>query len=205
MDTSDPDIEFDRNGFCNHCTGYFEKTSKRVFKGELAVKKLNALVNKIKKAGKGHDYDCIIGLSGGIDSSYTAYCAKKLGLRALTVHMDNGWDSELSVKNIRYIIDKLGFEYQSYVLDWEEFKDLQLAFLKASVPEIETPTDHAIQATLYKIASKYKIRYIISGGNAVTEGILPRRWHYDSLDITYMNAIHKKFGSGAFAVVAVAA
>lgn len=194
MDTSDAEITFDSNGVCNHCTGYFEKTSKLVYQGESSDQKLKELVQKMKDRGKGNSYDCLIGISGGIDSCYVAYVAKNLGLRALVVHMDNGWNSEISVKNIKNVVTKLGFEYLSYVLDWEEFKDLQLSFLKASVPEAETPTDIAIPAALHKIAAQNKIHYIISGGNYVTEGILPKSWHYDAKDVKYLKAIHRKFG-----------
>jgi N-acetyl sugar amidotransferase len=149
----------------------------------------------MKKDGQGKEYDCIMGISGGIDSSYAAYILRRHDLRVLAVHMDNGWNSEISVKNIKHIVSKLGIDYQSYVLDWEEFKDLQLAFLKASVPEMETPTDIAIPAALHKVAAQYGVKYIISGGNFATEGILPKIWHYNAKDLTYLNAIQKKFGT----------
>lgn len=194
MDTSDSEITFDENGYCNHCTEYFENTSKRVYHGEISKIKLSEIVNNVIKSGKNNTYDCLIGISGGVDSCYLAYKVKELGLRALCVHMDNGWNSDLAVKNIKYIVNKLGFDYQSYVLDWEEFKDLQLSFLKASVPEIETPTDIAILAVLHKIAAQNNIKYIFSGGNFVTEGILPKSWHYDAKDDVYLKAIHKRFG-----------
>jgi N-acetyl sugar amidotransferase len=195
MDTSDPEIKFDKNGYCNHCCDYFDKTSKLIFAGEDNQAKLNSLLTKIKKSGKKSRYDCLIGISGGVDSCYTALIAKKLGLRVLIAHMDNGWDSEEAVKNIKYIVNKLEFDYESYVLDWEEFKDLQLSFLKASVPEAETPTDIAILSTLHSIASRNKIKYIISGGNYATEGILPKGWHYDAKDVKYLKAIQKRFGN----------
>jgi N-acetyl sugar amidotransferase len=194
MDTSDAEIIFDNNGICNHCTGYFEKTSKLVYQGESSDAKLKAIVDKIKVRGKGNAYDCLIGISGGVDSCYVAYVAKNLGLKALVVHMDNGWNSEISVKNIKNVVAKLGFDYISYVLDWEEFKDLQLSFLKASVPEAETPTDIAIPAALHKIAAQNNIHFIISGGNYATEGILPKSWHYDAKDLKYLKSIHRKFG-----------
>lgn len=195
MDTSDPEISFDENGFCNHCTDFFENISKKVYQGTASDDRLNLLIEKIKKSGKNKDYDCVIGISGGVDSCYTAYIAKNLGLRALCVHMDNGWNSEPAVKNIKNTVIKLGFEYQSYVLDWEEFKDLQLAFLRASIPEMETPTDMAIPAALHKIAKQNKIKYILSGGNYATEGILPKIWHYDAKDLKYLRSIQKRFGT----------
>ena len=195
MDTTDQYITFDINGYCNHCTHYFEITSKLSYRGEDAETRLIPLINKIKSAGKKSKYDCLVGISGGVDSCYTAYIAKKKGLRVLTAHLDNGWDSEAAVKNIKYIVNKLNLDYESYVLDWEEFRDLQLAFLKASVPESETPTDIAILAALHRIAAKNNIKYIISGGNYATEGILPKSWHYDAKDLKYLKAIQTEFGT----------
>jgi len=195
MDTSDAEITFDDQGFCNHCTEYLERTSRRMYLGEESDRALAQIVAKIKKSGEKNTYDCVLGISGGIDSCYAAYVAKNLGLRILAVHMDNGWNSEAAVKNIKYVLGKLGIDYQSYVLDWEEFKDLQLAFLKASVPEAETPTDIAIPAALHRVAAKHGIKYVISGGNFATEGILPKSWHYNAKDMTYLNAIQKKFGT----------
>lgn len=195
MDTSDVDITFDAQGHCNHCTDYFNRIAKQVYRGAESDAQLKQVLSNIKAAGKGKEYDCIIGVSGGIDSCYVAYIAKQMGLRPLLVHMDNGWNSEISVKNIKNVADRLGLDYQSYVLDWNEFKDLQLAFLKASVPEIETPTDIAIPAALHKIAAEYGVKYIISGGNYATEGILPKTWHYNAKDFKYLNNIQKTFGT----------
>ncbi len=194
MDTSDVDIHFDEKGVCNHCTNYFERIASRVYQGEKSDKELMQLVENIKKAGKGKKYDCVIGVSGGIDSSYVAYKAKKRGLRALLVHLDNGWNSEISVKNIKNLARILEFDYESYVLDWEEFREIQLAFLKASIPEMETPTDIAIPGALHQVAAKYGVKYILSGGNFATEGILPKTWHYNAKDMTYFNHILRTFG-----------
>jgi N-acetyl sugar amidotransferase len=196
MDTSDPDIIFDDFGQCNHCTEFIDKRARYKYQGESSDDQLRQLVEEIKKKGKGKEFDCVVGLSGGIDSSYAAYIAKKHGLRVLAVHLDNGWNSEEAVLNIKNIAKKLNIEYESYVLDWDEFKEIQLAFLKASVPEADTPTDIAILSALHKIASKYGIKYIISGGNFATEGILPKTWHYNAKDLTYFNHIFKKFGRG---------
>ena len=195
MDTKDVEIVFDENGYCNHCTEYFDKTSKLIYQGKTSDEMLAQLIKQIKQSGKNKEYDCVLGISGGCDSCYAACIAKNLGLRVLAVHMDNGWDSEISVSNIKNVIEKLGVSYQSYVLDWEEFRGIQLAFLKASVPEIETPTDIAIQGVLHKVAAKYNIKYIISGSNYATEGILPKSWHYNSKDVKYLNSIHKQFGN----------
>lgn len=196
MDTTDPDIRFNSKGICNHCSEFLNVRAHYKYNGEETDLKFKALINKIKAEGKGKKYDCIIGLSGGIDSSYVAYIAKQQGLRILGVHMDNGWNSEEAVKNIKNIADILGIDYESYVLDWEEFKEIQLAFLKASVPEADTPTDIAILSSLHRVASKYGVKNIISGGNFATEGILPKKWHYNAKDLTYFKYIHRTFGKG---------
>jgi N-acetyl sugar amidotransferase len=196
MDTSDPNITFNENGYCCHCTSYFEKISKLIYQGEETDRQLSDLIDRIQISGKGKSFDCVVGVSGGVDSIYTAYLAKKLGLRPIAVHMDNGWNSELAVSNIEKILNKLNIELYTYVLDWEEFRDLQLAFLKASVVEAETPTDIAIPAVLHKVAKKYNVKYIFSGGNYATEGILPKYWHYNAKDLKYLNSIYKQFGTG---------
>jgi len=195
MDTvGDPDITFDENGVCNY---YYEFTSKlkiRVPLAEEAPKQLEAIVEKIKQSGKGKQYDCIIGVSGGVDSTYTAWLVKQLGLCPLAVHLDNGWNSELAVKNIERILDKLDIDLYTEVLDWEMFKDLQLSFLKASTPDGEIPTDHAILAVLYRIAARYGIKYIVSGMNFRNEGMLPPSWARGYLDWKYIKGVQKKFG-----------
>ncbi|MEO6050546.1 MAG: N-acetyl sugar amidotransferase [Pyrinomonadaceae bacterium] len=195
MDTTDLQITFDDNGHCNHCIEFLNKRAKHKYHGHESDRSLDRILNAVKRAGKGKEYDCVIGVSGGADSSYLAYIAKDKGLRPLAVHMDNGWNSEKAVQNIKSITNKLGIDYESYVLDWESFKDLQLSFLRASVPEAETPTDIAIPAALHHFAAKYKIKHIISGGNLATEGILPKSWHYNAKDLTYFNHIRKTFGA----------
>ncbi len=195
LDTSDPYIKFDEKGFCNHCIEFIEKTSQLVYQGKTSDKELELIVNEIKKNGASGDYDCVVGISGGIDSCYVAYKAKQLGLRPLAVHMDNGWNSEEAVNNIKKVCNKLGIDYQSYVLDWEEFRDIQLSFLKSSIVELEIPTDTAIPAALHEIASKHNIKYILSGGNYATEGILPDSWFYNPKDKRLLKAIHKKYGT----------
>lgn len=197
MDTSDPDIFFDDSGKCNHCKEYDIRAKNELHLDEAGQQKLHNLVDKIKQEGKKGEYDCVIGLSGGVDSSMTAYIVKrKLGLRPLALHLDNGWDTELSVKNIENIVKKLDIDFHTHVLDWEEFKDLQLSFLKASVVNLEMPTDHAITSLLVKEAAKRGIRYIILGGNVVTEAIMPNRWRgHDNRDWKNIKAIHKKYGT----------
>ena len=194
MDTTDPNIVFDEQGHCNHCNKFFQTLKEPSYTKKYNEHSLRELVKKMKASGSGKEYDCILGLSGGIDSSYTAYLLKKFGLRTLLVHMDNGWNAEEAVKNMKNISDILQFDYESYVLDWEEFKDLQLSFLKASVVEADTPTDIAILGALHKVAAKYDVRYIISGGNLATEGILPGNWHYNAKDMRYLKSIHNQFG-----------
>lgn len=196
MDTSATEITFDENGVCSFCHEFDEISAQTIGRPlEVRLKELEDSVARIKDLGKKDKYDCIIGLSGGVDSSYICYWAKEVGLRPLVVHFDNGWNSELAVKNIEKIIEKLNFDLYTYVINWEEFKDLQLAYIKASVIDIEVPTDQLIFATLYKIARKYKIKSIINGNNISSEAILPRTWFYpDKLDLVNLTNIHKKFG-----------
>jgi N-acetyl sugar amidotransferase len=196
MSTTDPAITFDAAGRCNHCTRYFEQLVNLTHNAATSERELAAVVDRINAAGHRKEYDCVIGVSGGIDSSYAAYVAKSVGLRPLAVHMDNGWDSETAARNIKNVTRTLGVDYQSVVLDWEEFRDLQLAFLRASVPEIETPTDIAIPAALHRVAAENGVRFILMGGNYVTEGILPRAWHYNARDVRFLRAVNRRFGSG---------
>lgn len=196
MDTiADPDITFDENGVCNYYHEYQIATKVKVFSGESGEAQLNAAVAKIKNEGKNLTYDCIMGLSGGVDSTYVALLAKKYGLRPLAVHFDNGWNSELSVKNIENIVTRLGFDLQTYVINWEEFKDLQLAYLKASVVDIEAITDHAIFATMYRLAGEKGIKYILSGTNVQTENTLPPSWIFNKADHINIKSIHRKYGT----------
>lgn len=195
MDTTDPDIYFDEKGVCNHCNRYEKEVNRRVFKGEIAKEKLNQLVTEIKRAGKKKEYDCIVGVSGGVDSTYVAYLCKSLGLRVLAVHFDNGWNSELAVSNIEKILNKLNIDLFTYVINWEEFRELQLSFLKASTPDGEIPTDHAIDSYLFKEAEKRKIKYIISGMNFASESVSVPSWAYGHSDWKYIKSIQKKFSN----------
>lgn len=195
MDTSDPDIEFDENGVCNHCRIYEEVVKKRLLPFPERERKLEEIITRIKVSSKGRKYDCILGLSGGVDSSYVAYLAKKFGLRPLGVHFDNGWNSEVAVKNVENIIKKLDIDLYTYVVDWEEFKDLQRSFFKASVIDIEMLTDHGITALLYGLAIKKKFKYILGGGNIVTEAIIPKFWCHRKSDLKNIKAIQKLFGT----------
>ena len=193
MDTSDPLIEFDNNGFCNLCTDFLANRKNVIKTSSDGGNDLEELVNNIKKYSKNRKYDCVIGMSGGVDSSYTAVIAKELGLKVLAVHMDNGWNSKISVKNINNLVKKLNIDYQSYVLPWNAFKQVQLAFLKASVPEAETPTDIAIAKAVNYYARNSNTKVILSGGNISSEGILPMSWHYNSRDTVYSHDILNRF------------
>jgi N-acetyl sugar amidotransferase len=195
MDTSDSEIQFNNEGICSHCIRYDNELHKRVYVGEIASTKLKNIINKIRRQGKGKYYDCIIGVSGGVDSTYVAYLTKKLGLRPLAIHFDNGWNSELAVRNIEKTLEHLEIDLYTYVIDWEEFKDLQLSFLKASTPDGEIPTDHAINALLYREASKRGIRYIINGMNFASESLSVPSWAYGHSDWKYIKSVHKKFGT----------
>jgi N-acetyl sugar amidotransferase len=192
MDTSDPLISFDDNGNCNHCTDFLDKRIKLLNQDDTNNKPLEALFEQIRKDGRRSKYDCVIGLSGGVDSSYLALIAARYGLRVLAVHLDNGWNSPIAVENINNLVTKLNLAYSSYVLPWNDFRKVQVAFLKASVPEAETPTDIAIQRAVHHYAFKHGVPYILSGGNVASEGILPGSWHYNARDTKYSYAILKQ-------------
>lgn len=195
MDTSASEISFDAAGVCSFCHHYSSRALEDLPAPAERDRQLAAIVEQIKAAGKGRQYDCIIGLSGGVDSSYVAYTVRKHGLRPLAIHLDNGWNSELAVNNVEQLVTKLDIDLHTAVLDWEEFRDLHLAFLRSSVVNSEIPTDHAITAILYHTAVERGIRYIISGSNIVTEAIIPESWGYDNKDWRHIKAIHKRFGT----------
>lgn len=197
MDTTDSKIEFDANGVCDHCHTFDNDIAPYWDTSDQGWKEILQIVEGIKKAGEGKDFDCIIGMSGGIDSSYLVYLAKeKLGLRPLVFHVDAGWNSQTAVNNIENIVDRLGLDLYTEVIDWEEMKDLQLAFFKSGVPHIDTPQDHAFFATMYKFAAKYRVKHILTGGNYSTECVRnPLEWMYYQSDSRQLRDIHKKFGS----------
>lgn len=194
MDTSDPAITFDENGVCYYCN-FYKKLRTEYIPFLYSKENLEKQIEKAKKDGKGKKYDCIIGVSGGVDSSIVAYFVKKFGLRPLAVHLDNGWNSQESVANIERVLKKLDIDLYTYVIDWEEFKNLQLSFFKASVSNLEIPTDHAIGALICKKAREMGIKYFVHGGNINSEFILPRAWGYDTTDLKHLKAVHKRFGS----------
>lgn len=196
MDTSASEITFDEMGICNFCNEY-DRTNAQLWKrGEEGKDLLNKTLEKIKSDSVGNEYDCIVGLSGGVDSSYVAYLAKKVfGLRPLVVHVDTGWNSELAVKNIENIVKKLDIDLYTHVIDWEEMQDLQLAFFKSGIVCQDNPQDHVFHSVLRRIAQEKKITYFITGANASTECILPKSWDYNNLDSKLIKSIHKKFGT----------
>lgn len=196
MDTTDSLIQFDERGFCDHCNNYYNNILPNWHPDEIGARELNEIVEKIKKDGKGKKYDCIIGLSGGVDSSYLVYYAKeKLGLRPLVFAVDTGWNLNVAVENIEKIVKGLNLDLYTEIIDWNEMKDLQLAYFKAQVPYQDTPQDHAIFASLYNYAAKQGIKYVLTGANYSTECVRePNEWVYLN-DLTQIKDIHKKFGT----------
>lgn len=193
MDTTDPEISFDGDGVCSHCHS-FDEVQATYPHGEDAERILHETVARIKQEGKGKDYDCILGVSGGVDSTYVALKVKELGLRPLAVHFDSGWNSEIAVHNIEKVVKQLDIDLYTFVVDWEEMRDLQLAFLRAGVANCDIPTDHGFTAVLYHMAAKRNIRYIISGHNIATEWILPKAWGYGARDLRHLREVQRRFG-----------
>jgi N-acetyl sugar amidotransferase len=195
MDTTDPDIVFDEQGICSHCHRYETVARQRLIAPAERDRRRDELVREIKAAGQGKPYDCVIGVSGGVDSTYVAWLVRKLGLRPLAVHLDNGWNSELAVANIEKTLKTLGIDLYTHVIDWEEFRDLQVSFLKACTPDGEVPTDHAIFALLYEQAARHGLKHVITGTNVATEAILPEKWGYGYFDWRYVKDVHRRFGT----------
>lgn len=193
MDNTDPDIVFDQDGVCNWWHDFHRLRDQQPDQaGQKAL--LEQAIAEIKAAGQGKPYDCLLGLSGGVDSSYMAYLAKEWGLRPLVLHFDNGWNDELAVANIEVIVKKLGYRLETFVMNWPEMRDLQRAYFKAGVVDLDVPTDHMIFGALHKIANQHGIKYILSGNNFATEWLLPRAWYYPKFDLVNLLAIHKAFG-----------
>jgi N-acetyl sugar amidotransferase len=198
MDTTDSKIVFDDKGVCDHCNTFYSDILPKWHTDERGDRALKEIVKKIKKEGEGKDFDCLMGMSGGIDSSYLLYImVKKYGLRPLVFHVDAGWNSQIAVNNIERLVDGLGLDLFTEVINWEEIKDLQLAFFKSGVPHIDTPQDHAFFATMYKFASKHDIKHILTGGNYSTECVRnPLEWMYYQSDSIQLRDIYKKHGTG---------
>lgn len=197
MDSSDSRIVFDEHGVCDHCNDFKKNVEPFWFTNEIGRNQLEKIVAKIKKEGRGKEFDSILGISGGVDSSYMLHLAvKEFGLRPLVFHVDGGWNSELAVHNIHVMIDKLGLDLYTEVINWEEMKDFQLAFFKSGVPHIDIPQDHAFVATLYNFAYKHNIKYILNGGNLSTECVRnPMEFLYYGTDMQQINDIISKFGT----------
>lgn len=195
MDTTDPLIKFDAHGVCSYCHEFHNVKAKQWYPNDTGRKKLSEVVRSLKARGRGKEYDAILGLSGGIDSSYLALMSKEWGLRLLVMHVDAGWNSEASVSNIEKLVNYCGYELFTHVVDWNEMRDLQLAYLKAGVSNQDVPQDHAYFAALYRFAVKNGVTSILSGGNLATEGIAPD-WMFDPLDVANLNAIYRAYGGG---------
>lgn len=199
MDTSDTRIKFDKNGVCDHTIDFQNNISPNWHTDDIGKEELQKIIKKIKEDGFGRDFDCLLGLSGGVDSSYMLHIAvKEFGLRPLVFHVDGGWNSELAVHNINMMIDKLGLDLYTEVINWEEMRDFQLAFFKSGLPHIDIPQDHAFVATLYNFADKYNIKYILNGGNISTECVRnPMEFLYYGTDMVHLNDIRRRFSTNS--------
>jgi len=194
MDTTDSEITFDAEGVCNHCREFEARARREWFPNEEGHRRWAAVVQQIRASGEGQEYDCILGLSGGVDSSYLALKVHEWGLRPLVMHVDAGWNSELAVANIEAIVKHCGYDLHTHVVDWEDMRDLHLAYLRAAVANQDVPQDHVFFASLYHFATRNRVRYILSGGNLATEGVFPSVWHGSAMDAINLNAIHKQYG-----------
>lgn len=196
MDTSDSNITFDARGWCDFCNNHHANILPNWHPDERGERELAPVIDKIKSDGRGRDHDCIIGMSGGVDSSYVTYLAKqKFGLRPLIFHVDAGWNSQEAVNNIEKLVDALDLDLHTQVIDWSEMKDLQLAFFKAQVPHVDTPQDHAFFGALYSFAAQHGFKYILTGANYSTECVRePLEWHYHASDSRQLKDIHNRFG-----------
>lgn len=194
MDTTDPEIVFDSEGVCNHCRHFDLVQSKQWFPNAEGEQRLADTLARVREEGRNSEYDCIIGLSGGVDSSFLALKLKEFNLRPLVVHVDAGWNSELAVRNIENIVKYCGYDLHTHVMDWEDMRDLQLAYLRAGVANQDVPQDHAFFGSMYHFIVKNKIKYMISGGNIATECVTPQAWHHSAMDAINLLDIHKTFG-----------
>lgn len=197
MDTSDTTLTFDERGWCDYCCNYHTSIAPNWHPGKIGIAEIMPMIERIKQEGKGRDHDCLIGISGGLDSSYVAYIAKeKFGLRPLLFHCDAGWNSDLGVSNIQKMVDGLGLDLVTEVINWEEMKDLQRAFFKSQVPFVDTPQDLALFSAIYNFAAKNDFKYVITGGNNSTECVRESiEWTYFSTDTRHARDIHNQFGT----------
>jgi len=197
MDSSDKTLTFDESGLCDYCRNFEENIKPNWHPNERGISEIMPLIDQIKREGAGRDHDCLIGISGGLDSSYVTYVAKeKFGLRPLMFHCDAGWNSDLGVSNIQKIIDRLSLNLVTEVIKWQEMKDLQRAFFLAQVPFVDTPQDLGLFSAIYNFAAKNGFKYVITGGNNATECIRePVEWTYFSTDMRHVRDIHSRFGT----------
>lgn len=197
MDTSDTQIVFDSQGVCDHCTGFRLNVLPHWHPNETGKAMFRELVDKIKLGGRGKPFDCIMGMSGGLDSSFLLHLAvSEFGLRPLVFHVDGGWNTDIAVNNVQMLVEKLGLDLYTEVINWEEMRDFQLAFFKSGVPHLDIPQDHAFVATLYHFAHKHKIKYILNGSNYSTECVRnPLEWLYYGTDMAQIRDIHRQFGT----------
>ena len=196
MDTTAPDITFDEQGICNYCTDFLRKKAKHLPLDEAdRLRRLDSLVETVRNSAKGKKYDCIVGLSGGVDSSWALVQAVRLGLRPLAVHMDSGWNSELAQNNIANLVRRLGVDLYTHVIDWPEIRGLMEAFFAADVIDVEVLYDNAMLAVNYRQAAKYGLKYILAGTNIATEGVdIPRTWNWHKADKRNIVGISRRFG-----------
>lgn len=197
MDTSDSLIKFDLDGVCDHCNGFKLDVLPNWHPNQKGKAMFRETVLRIKEEGRNNAFDCILGMSGGLDSSYLLHLAvTEFGLRPLVFHVDGGWNTDLAVNNIQVLVEKLGLDLYTEVINWNEMRDFQLAFFKSGVPHIDIPQDHAFVATLYHFANKHKIKYILNGGNFSTECVRnPKEWLYYGTDMAQLKDIHRQFGA----------
>ena len=196
MDTSAKEIVFDEQGICNFCTEFLDRSSHIINEdSQHKAQRLQVFVESVKNAGKDKPYDCIVGVSGGVDSSWTLVEVKRLGLRPLAVHMDNGWNSELAQNNISNLLQGLGLDLYTHVIDWSEYRALMQAFFDADVIDVELLYDNAMLAVCYQQARKFGVKYILSGDNQATEGMrMPKGWNWYKRDVRNLKALAKRFG-----------
>lgn len=194
MDTTDKTIFFDTEGYCNHCTQALKDLSENAYRGEISDKHLSDMLKTIKEEQKDKVYDCIMGVSGGIDSAYLMHKAKEWGLRVLAVHVDAGWNSNIAVENIHKLCEKLDIDLKIVTVDWETMKEIQRAYMFSGLANLDVPQDHVFFAALYEFAEKYKIKYVLTGGNLATESILPAYLVYSAMDYTCLKDVCKKYG-----------
>lgn len=194
-DLNDPDIYFCNQGICNYCLDFDKKKKEYIFTTEQQNKNLEDIKTKVKSNYANKKYDAILGLSGGVDSSYVAYLAHKMDLKILLVQLDNGWNSKIATSNIEKIVKKTGFDYYNHIINWDEFKDLQRSFLKAGVIDLELLTDHAITGLIFKLADKFNVKYILAGDNYMSENGLPKTWNWIKSDLKNIEDIQKKYGT----------